>query len=281
MKKLLTLAFFLCLGMTAFSQKGLYLSVAGGPHFKSQTDVLTSGGTLKGSYGEGIQFQLRTGYFFTEKLGLELGFGYLLGKEQQVVETAEQNIRGRANAVGAHLNLVYNITSNFYARGGLLTKLGGHTLIEGELQKTVPASVFNPAAPAGLNTTIDVMVERKNTGSFPLGYTVGLGYKYPLADNMKIFAEADYSVINVSANKSERQSFAATATTAGQSQPLDYATLASSIQALASAGALSVEEATRLGGFISEEFEYGEGTVAKYDAPYSSFGVVLGLTFSF
>ena len=84
-----------------------------------------------GSYGEGLNVQLRGTYFFTESFGVDLGLGYLNGADKTVSEidlpSTNVNAIARARALGASLSMVHKFTNNFYGRIGALIKVGGKT----------------------------------------------------------------------------------------------------------------------------------------------------------
>ena len=92
-----------------------------------------------GTFGEGINSQLRVGYFFNKTWGIDVSAGYLYGKDQLIkreisqkniantplTATIDGEVKGRGRAFGAALSVIYNFTDNFYGRFGFLTKVGG------------------------------------------------------------------------------------------------------------------------------------------------------------
>ena len=104
-----------------------------------KTNFLTGDVTdLIGSYGEGINGNLRAGYFFNKTVGIELGVGYLYGAEQETRNTYADfgagavdliSVNAKARAFGASLSGVFNVTESVYVRLGLLTKIGGKTCL--------------------------------------------------------------------------------------------------------------------------------------------------------
>lgn len=284
-KTLLTIAIALA-SLTVSAQKGFYVSLAGGPTFKAGTKVLSERSGLTGSYGEGFQGQLRGGYFFNDKIGIDLGVGYLHGAKQQIIETPA-SITGSARAYGLALTGVYNVLENVYVRGGLLTKLGGKTLVKSDLDATFPTA----AGPALLN----VKFTRDNKGSFPLGFIGALGVKFDLASNFGMFVELDYQGINVPAKKSVLGDLSASL----DGRALSKAQLQGAIgQQLA--GLLQIAQQNpkdprlaalptiaTLNNLISDEITYvdnptpGKPESKSTDAPYSSFGFSIGVTYHF
>ena len=179
---------------------GYGMSSAGIVTGTSLNDSHTKETNHYGSYGEGMNFQLKGGYFFNETFGVELGVGYLNGADQNIssyVTNDEGTIKeitegtAHARAYGLTAALVYNFPNNFYGKIGMVTKLGGKT--EAEFTKTT-STPFGPIVAEGVNDY---------HGRLPLGFTAAFGYKYQLSDNWNIFAELEYLGINVTRDSSE------------------------------------------------------------------------------
>lgn len=157
-----------------------------------------------GSYGEGMNAQLRAGYFFNKTFGVELGLGYLYGADQTIdsyrTNVSATNVTSivewtkgtaHARALGLNIALVYNFNENIYGKFGVITKVGGKT--EAEFTKT-SLTGFGPIVATG---------KADYNGRPPLGFTATMGYKYKLTDNLNLFAELEYLGINVTRDKSE------------------------------------------------------------------------------
>lgn len=285
-KTLLTLAIALAGFSTVNAQKGFYVSLAGGPTYKAGTEVLSPVSGLTGSYGEGMQAQVRGGYFFNDKVGIDLGVGYLHGDKQQILETPV-SLTGSGRAFGASLTGVYNLSENVYVRAGLLTKLGGKTLVEGSIN-----TPYDLGAGPGI---LSVDVTRDNKGSFPLGFTGAFGVKFKIADNWGIFAEMDYQGINVPAEKSLLGDF--TATFNGTEIPKEQVqgAVAGQIQGLLQLAQLNPNDPrlaalptlSTLNTLIADEVIFvdnptlGKPETQSRDVPYSSFGFSFGFTYFF
>lgn len=250
-----------------------YVSGAAGYAFASGKKVLgqeaTLGATgltgatdLKGSYGEGLVMQLRGGYFFSEKLGVELGLGYLHGADQDVQKVAGiVNVKARGRAYGASLSLVYNVTESFYARAGLLTKIGGKTEV-----------ITSLTLPNALTGKGDVKADFTTDfhGKLPLGFVGALGYKFPVAENLALFAEVEYLGINVTRDTSKLKDYSATI--GGNPLP------SKNLYQMASANPLFKD---KLAPLLLEEAKWGEGKLPSEKAPYSSFGINVGVIYTF
>ncbi len=156
-----------------------------------------------GSFGEGLNFQFKGGYFFNNTFGAELGLAYLNGSDQNVsnyllddkTKKVKEYTEGTAHAraYGLTAALVYNFPHNFYGKIGIITKIGGKT--EAEFTKTTPTP-FGPVVAKGTN---------EFHGRLPLGFTGSFGYKYKLSDHLNLYAELEYLGINVTRDYSEFQ----------------------------------------------------------------------------
>ncbi len=86
MKKILAAAIIMFASLSASAQ--VYVSASSGYSFKAVESKMGTKTTLSGventygSYGEGTHTQLRAGYFFNDKWGIEL-------KQQQVIYMAQ------------------------------------------------------------------------------------------------------------------------------------------------------------------------------------------------
>lgn len=227
--------------------------------------------TLKGSYGEGVHTQLKGGYFFNKKFGIELGVGYLHGTNQDVqkisgsemegVSGITANIKARSRAFGASLAGIYNITDRFYVRAGLLTKLGGKTEVIGEVKTKSPVNLE-------LDFTTDFQ------GKFPLGFSGAIGYKLPITNNLSLYGEIDYMNINVTRDTSKLREFSANI--GGQKITRDQLK-----GALASLPAENKATFSKMLPLLEDESKWGEGDLPSSKAPYSSIGFSFGVTYYF
>ena len=226
-----------------------------------------------GSFGEGMNVQLRGGYSFNEMFGVELGFAYLNGADQNTssYETNDAgaiseytNSTAHARAYGLTAALTYNFNEHFYGKIGMVTKLGGKT--EAEFTKTTN-TLAGPIVTTGVNDY---------HGRIPLGFTASFGYKYKLGENWNVFAELEYLGINVTRDTSEFAEF-------NMQLP---AALGGTEYTLSD---LPIENA-QLGIYVPKEIEYVDSLPVPNDdpkkelssvAPYSSFGLNIGITYTF
>ncbi|QDO92604.1 porin family protein [Formosa sediminum] len=163
-----------------------------------------------GSYGQGVNFQIRGTYFFNDTFGADLSLGYLHGDDQTIskvnLENQQVDAIARARAFGASASVVYKFTNNIYGRFGALIKIGGKT--EAVVSST---TVFADAEATALGLPSGSYSETNYVedfhGVFPLGFVAAFGYQYDLTKNFSLFVEAEYFGISLKRKDSEIQSF--------------------------------------------------------------------------
>lgn len=278
MKKILLISIIVVSAIN-YAEAQFYISGNGGYSFAANektlgTSTTTSGDTdLEGSYGEGIEVALKGGYHIYEKWAIELGLGYLHGSDQDVqslnIPGASANLDARGRAYGAFLAGVYNVSDKLYVKAGFLTKVGGKTEAEAELELDVPAQIVNPDAPDGATVPLMADFNTDFNGKFPAGIVGAIGYKIPVNDRFNFFAEVEYMGISVTRDVSNSSDFSASL--AGNA--IDKATLTS---------ILSTTDLDRLIPLYSDsEVKWGENGLPSSDAPYSSIGINLGIIYTF
>ena len=241
-----------------------------------------------GSYGEGLNGQIRVGYFFNDTFGVDLGLGYLHGSDQTlrdvklVSQGQELNVIGRGRAFGAMPALVYKFNENIYGRIGALIKVGGKTEVVGEASAFLPAGAV-AGVPADSNLKVDFTRDFK--GELPLGFTAALRYKHKLDDNFSLFVEAEYLGISVRRDEATLEDFNAVLTVNGNDQVLTNTQLIATIQA--SPALASNANILTLAALISDKTDYvsernkTDNSVLADTVPYSSFGINFGITYTF
>lgn len=247
-----------------------YISVSGGYGFETSKKVLgreisTEGVVtdLEGSYGAGFQTQLRGGYFFTKRLGVEVAAGYLHGKELPTNKSSVVNMKARGRAFGASLSAVFNITNNLYLRAGGVTKIGGQTEAITTINLPIPGHLTK--------------VEFQNNfhGKMPFGFIGGLGCKFKVAENISIFVEGEYLNINVPRKTSKLESFSATY----NGMPISRDVFVANMKRMSGADQRLEAVVNQISPLLEDEYDWqGKGAP---DAPYSSIGVNFGLIYSF
>jgi hypothetical protein len=163
-----------------------------------------------GSYGEGLNAQIRATYFFNKSLGADLSFGYLNGADQTVskvtLPSTEVNAIARARAFGASLSTVYKFSNNIYGRFGALFKIGGKTeavVYSKSVFSETEAEAFG--VPEGSYSETNYVEDFH--GHFPIGFVGALGYTYALTETLSLFVEAEYYGISLKRKDSELSEF--------------------------------------------------------------------------
>ena len=260
MKRIFLLAGLLAACYTSSAQ--VYVSATGGyawgvPSTKIGEESINGTQSVRfGTFGEGINSQLRVGYFFNKTWGVDVSVGYLYGKDQVVRrEISERTIAntplkaningeviGRGRALGAALSVTYNFTDNFYGRFGFLTKVGGKTealahsytttnqdipvAALARLGISLPGLSGLPAtAVIKQGATIETSYTEDYKGKFPFGTIAAFGYKYNITEKLAFFTELEYMNISVKRDYSElrdfKQTLKATISVAGQNRNVE------------------------------------------------------------
>lgn len=140
------------------------------------------------SLGMGFQPDLTLGYKFNENVGLELGYGFLLGSKivsevndasSPNVETGEQRIHARMH----RLMLGTKVTAadgdfHPYIRVGFALGVGGKVISEMETTTTGPSF-------SGAYHSLE-----EYSGGMAFGFNGGIGFTYHVSDAFGIFVEA-------------------------------------------------------------------------------------------
>ncbi|MFA5298584.1 MAG: outer membrane beta-barrel protein [Lutibacter sp.] len=292
MKKQILLLITLVISASASAQ--FYVSASGGYSIGSAgiltgtslNDDWSKASNHYGSYGEGLNTQIKAGYFFNDMFGVELGLGYLHGEDQDISSYKTNDAKAiseytegtaHARAYGLTAALVYNFNQHIYGRIGAVTKVGGKT--EAEFTRTNPTPFGSPVMTVG---------KTDYHGRIPLGFTAAIGYKYKLTENLNLFAELEYLGINVTRDYSEFT--ALTITTPPVPANALYAgspAMPSSTWNLGDAPLVHPVFGTL---YAPTEITYEDDlSTSNTDpskalssvAPYSSFGLNIGITYTF
>jgi hypothetical protein len=153
------------------------------------------------SYGMGLQPEIAFGYKFNPNVGLEFGYGYLMGSKISAdindasspnVETGttESWVRMHRFMIGARVTASEGAWQP-YMRVGMSFGVGGKLIDETETTTTGPA----------FNSSYHRVEEYTEGVAF--GFTGGLGIHYHLSDMFAIYMEASMVAQNWSPNHSE------------------------------------------------------------------------------
>ncbi|MFY0714405.1 outer membrane beta-barrel protein [Seonamhaeicola sp. NFXS20] len=280
MKHSIIIVLALFLSTTLYAQ--FQISASGGYAIGSAGmklgETQTASGTKNsyGSYGEGLNAQLRGTYFFNNKMGVDLSVGYLHGSDQTVSKVNltgyEVDAIARARAFGAAASLVYKFNPNVYGRIGALVKLGGKTEAV-VYQKATFSQAEADAIGVPLGSYSETNYVEDYHGQFPLGFIAAIGYEYPLNDNFSLFAEAEYYGISLKRKDSEITEF-------NTNVVLPDGTVA--VQGLYSLD--NLPEGTNRNTTYVDELPSDNTDTSKELAvkvPYSSFGINFGVIYKF
>jgi len=210
MRKNLLLLAAIVMATSASAQ--YYVSASGGYTVPSagvkfgETITPTNSESNYGSYGEGINGQIKFGKFYNDTFGVELGFGYLHGADQTIDEVNVPgrivDVKARGRAYGFTPAVVYKFTDNLYGRFGALIKLGGKTEALIYDKSTFDAATAGVLGlPLGSYSEVDATVDFH--GQLPLGFVAAFGYKHNISENFDLFFEAEYMGISVKRKDSE------------------------------------------------------------------------------
>lgn len=171
-----------------------------------ETITTTNSESNYGSYGEGLNTQIRFGLFFNDTFGVDLGLGYLHGADQTIdmvnVPGKEVDVKARGRAFGISPSVVYKFTDKLYGRFGALIKAGGKTEALIFDKTTFDAATAGALGlPAGSYSMVDATVDFH--GQLPLGFVGAFGYKHNISNNLDLFVEAEYMGISVKRKDSE------------------------------------------------------------------------------
>lgn len=202
--------------------------------------------TLTGSFGEGFRASLLGGFRFHRYLGLEIGFNYFAGAEQDMTNqhgslvtlegTTVANAltlytRGKVRAFDVAPAIVFHIPTNGalkpYTKVGVIIPIGGYSEtvteasdITGQIARSQGLLPQNlPVQDALMQLSNVVRIDR--TYSNPtIGFQSAVGADFWLNDRISIFAEIEYRNITVGSRRRELQSlngeFLILSPTAGQ-----------------------------------------------------------------
>lgn len=280
MKQTIVILAALLLSTTSYAQ--IQVSASGGYAIGSAGmklgETLTVNGIENsyGSYGEGLNAQLRGTYFFNDSFGVDLSLGYLHGSDQTVSKVTlpftEVDAIARARAFGAAASIVYKFNPNVYGRIGALVKLGGKT--EAVVQQQAD---FTQAEADAIGVPLGSYSETNYVedfhGQFPLGFVAALGYEYPIDTNFSVFAEAEYYGISLKRKDSEITEF-------NTNVVLPDGTVA--VEGLYTLN--NLPQGTNRTTTYVDELPAGNTDTSKQLAvkvPYSSFGINFGVIYKF
>lgn len=196
------------LSHTAYSQSYINIGIGyGAPALRElvavEYDDNGTNTTYTGIYtslGQGFQPGLTFGWKFNPNIGMEFGYGYLLGSKitSNINDASSPNVETGTEKIWARMHQIMiggRVTAHEgnlqpYMRLGVLIGIGGQVF--SELETTTTGPTFNSSYHR---------IEEYNQG-VSLGFTTGLGVHYHMSDMFAIFVEANMNGQNYSPNHS-------------------------------------------------------------------------------
>ncbi|WP_225036426.1 outer membrane beta-barrel protein [Winogradskyella sp. SM1960] len=288
MKHSIIVVLALLLSLTSYAQ--FQVSASGGYAIGSagmkigEIQTVNKTENTYGSYGEGLNTQIRGTYFFNDTFGADLSLGYLHGDDQTVSEInapgVEVDAVARARAFGAALSLVYKFNNNVYGRLGALVKLGGKTeavayqnMVMSDDQAAGLSQAYGTDIPSG--SSFETNFVEDYHGQFPLGFVAAIGYEYPISTNFSVFAEAEYYGISLKRKDSEIVEFNTDIV-----RP-DGTTAVQGFYSLNNLPEGTNRTTTYVDEIAPEDNYEGSSKELAVKVPYSSFGINFGITYKF
>lgn len=194
MKKLILFFAFSSILSLGLHAQGLYLGAGFGYGFRAGSMVVgsneNSNGSsevVKGSLGKGMYPNLAVGYLFTDNLGAELNFGYLIGTKTKV---KDEEGTGRSettfNAQSFYINPSFVIRANSEMKVVPYGKVGVFLGLANSAKNVTDETNYNFA-----NTTIvsTEKTETKYKGHLSTGITAAAGVDFMLSEHLAVFGE--------------------------------------------------------------------------------------------
>jgi opacity protein-like surface antigen len=154
--------------------------------------VVVSQRTIFGSFGSGGRFSIAGGYMITPNFGIELGFYYFAGTNQEfgnnsgnVGNSTQYSRFGRSYQVRALPSLVVTADEGMFrpfARFGVLVPIFGKTIID-------ESWGYRTGASRAKTTEID--------GKFSIGFESSVGVAYHVNDNLSISLDVTYTGLRI------------------------------------------------------------------------------------
>jgi outer membrane protein W len=161
-----------------------------------------------GSYGRGVQTAATFGYMFTENIGAELGFDYLLGskiiryKSNNITTNNETYVDQTNSDNNTHTSLVHTSVDEINVKGSMLRLIpsvritAGNWKVKPYVKFGLVISVLNQMQYKEEKTNVNTAGIQQITeqteigkGNVSLGFAGALGFTYQLPRNFGVFGE--------------------------------------------------------------------------------------------
>ena len=211
---------------------------------------------IYGSYGQGLNIAPKLGFMFNENIGFELGASYLIGAKQTITKSQDRLEEASSSGLRLSPQLVLKLENGFYSRFGMIIPVMGQTII---------TDVDNKYDPTFTGSYMKKETTMETKGSFSMGFIGAIGYNYALSDNMNLFGELEYIGLSIKSGTAEFTQYDVD----GKDQLVNMDTAQKEYE--------FVDE-------VDNSTTYNKDNptkVLKQKAPFSSFGINIGVTFSF
>ena len=168
--------------VTLASGQNLYLNLGAGYAFPSASQVIdvshtsTNNENVYGSFGKGVNIKGGIGLMFSDHLGAELGFSYLIGSSYVVVDDAVlYTYKGKMFRIMPGLKFTFGDDVKPYAKFGVVFGLGGE--VEAEVNGIAGNNVITGT--------------EKLSGGSSAGWFGAFGIDFRAGDNLSVFVELE------------------------------------------------------------------------------------------
>jgi len=262
MKKnlLLIIALFVATSMSAQFYAGLGLGYGLGAS-KRANGTETTGTITKniyGSYGQGFNTHLKLGFMFNDNMGIELGVSYLFGASQTIYKDSFALKEAKSSGLRLAPQLVYKLDNGFYGRFGMIIPVLGKTVVTDNDDKSLFLVGGLPVVGKKEST-----IETK--GSFSIGFIGAIGYGFALNDNMTIFGELEYIGLSIKS---------------GSATVTEYTFEGNDVLSTMKTSQKEYEYVDEIDSSVKSDPDKPTQKL-KQKAPFSSFGLNIGITMTF
>jgi len=266
MKKnlLLVVALFIATTMSAQFYAGLGLGYGMGASKRANGTKVdgTVETNIYGSYGQGFNTTLKLGFMFNDNMGVEMGVSYIFGASQTKDDHQDYLETAKSNGLRLMPQLVYRLDNGFYGRFGVIIPVMGKTVITAKDDKLqVAPGVFMVKE-----------TEMETHGSFSIGFAGAIGYNFALNDNMNLYGELEYIGLSIKSGSAEFTKYEV-----GGKDQLPNMTTGQKEYTF-----LDEVDHSSDNTFSNPKYDPKQATVMlRQKAPFSSFGLNVGITMTF
>jgi outer membrane protein W len=247
-------AIFFATSMSAQFYAGLGFGYGMGASERANGTEVSGTKTMNiyGSYGNGLNGTLKLGYMLNDNLGVELGASYLMGMAQVKFKSETVTEEGKSSGMRIAPQLVYQLDNGMYSRFGLIVPLFGKTVVTEKDKDYLGSGVLYES-------------EVESVGSFSYGFVGAIGYSMELTENMKLFAELEYIGLSIKSGSAKLTKLEVDGQDQLEATPIPMKEF-EFVDEIDSADTPDPDAPTKM---------------LKQKAPFSSFGINVGIVMSF